>query len=211
MAGQYAPYEQALAELQATVADRLTVVPLDVSDMESVRNAAEATLRRHPVLDLVVNNAGILGNEGLDHTVNDGLDYESISEVFDVNSLGPLRVIQALLPALLDSDLKRLCFVSSEAGAITRSYRTAWYGYCMSKAALNMGVSILFNDLRRHGFTFRLYHPGWMRTFMSGTENTEAELTPAEAARKALAYFLDAEIDEDRLVMSDEKGHEWPW
>ena len=133
--------------------------------------------------------------------------------MIDVNALGPLRVVEAFLPLMDQGLLKRLCFVSSEAGSITRSYRDAWFGYCMSKAALNMGISILFNDLRQEGYSFRVYHPGWVRSYMGGEKNLEADLEPEEAAGFALGYFL-ADLspeDEDRLVMRDYQGNEWPW
>jgi hypothetical protein len=90
----------------------------------------------------------------------------------------------------------------------------------MSKAALNMGVKIMFNALRPEGYTFRLYHPGWMRSYMSGTKNPDADLEPEEAAVPALAYFLQdfgpdpqfpGRSGEDRLALRDWRGDEWPW
>ena len=81
----------------------------------------------------------------------------------------------------------------------------------MSKAALNMGISILFNSLKDRGFTFRVYHPGWMRTYMSGTKSLDATLEPAEAAGYALDYFINQAVDESHLVMRDWEGTEWPW
>jgi len=128
-----------------------------------------------------------------------------------VNALGALRVVEAFLPLVERSEMKRLCFVSSEAGSIERCRRTAWYSYCMSKAALNMAVKILFNDLRPQRYTFRLHHPGWMRTYMSGARNPNADMEPEEAAEKALALFLDVERDEDRLELVDYGGQAWPW
>jgi NAD(P)-dependent dehydrogenase (short-subunit alcohol dehydrogenase family) len=107
--------------------------------------------------------------------------------------------------------MKRLCFVSSEAGSISRAERTSWYSYCMSKAALNMGIKILFNHLRPEGYTFRVYHPGWMRSYMSGKKNLEAALEPEEAAAFAIPIFLGPREDEDRLVLVDYQGQEWPW
>jgi hypothetical protein len=81
----------------------------------------------------------------------------------------------------------------------------------MSKTALNMAVSMLFNRLRPEGYTFRLYHPGWMRSYMGGSKNTEADLEPEEAAVPAVTYFLRDRADEDRLILRDWQGHEWPW
>ncbi|TVQ28650.1 MAG: SDR family NAD(P)-dependent oxidoreductase [Spirochaetaceae bacterium] len=213
VAGRYNLQESALEALRrdGDHADRLTTVALDVSDSASVAEAARVTLADHPTIDLVVNNAAILGNRGLEHRIADGLDYDSIAETINVNSLGALRVVEALLPGVERSPMRRLCFVSSEAGSIARSHRPNWFGYSMSKCALNMAVSILFNDLRPRGYSFRVYHPGWMQTFMRGTPDTRATHTPQAAARLALEYFLDLEIDEDRLVMRDDRRDEWPW
>jgi NAD(P)-dependent dehydrogenase (short-subunit alcohol dehydrogenase family) len=209
--GPRVPIAQSIDSIDSSFDDRLLVVPLDVSDLRSVSSAAHEALERYPQIDLVINNAGVLGVEALDRRVSDGLDYESILRTQSVNALGPLRVVESLLPGLEDSSLKRLCFVSSEASSIAKCHRTAWYGYAMSKASLNMGVAILFNDLRPRGYSFRVYHPGWMRTFMSGFENRDATLSPEEAATHAIRYFLDAHVDEDRLVMRDYQGAEWPW
>jgi len=131
--------------------------------------------------------------------------------LYGVNALGALRVVEAFLPLTDRGTMKRLCFVSSEAGSIERCRRTSWFGYCLSKAALNMAIKILFNHLRPEGYTFRLYHPGWMRSYMGGHKNTQADLEPEEAAAKAVPIFLDARADEDHLVLIDYQGQEWPW
>ncbi len=81
----------------------------------------------------------------------------------------------------------------------------------MSKAALNMATRILYNHLRPEGYTFRVYHPGWIRSYIRGSKSTVGDLEPEEAAVPALDYFLRALNDEDRLVMRDWQGQEWPW
>jgi len=83
----------------------------------------------------------------------------------------------------------------------------------MSKTAMNSSVKLLFNLLRPQGYTFRLFHPGWMKTYMSGEKNTDAELEPEEVATSALAYFITPRHpqDEDTLVLRDWRGREWPW
>jgi NAD(P)-dependent dehydrogenase (short-subunit alcohol dehydrogenase family) len=107
--------------------------------------------------------------------------------------------------------MKRLCFVSSEAGSVGASKRSGWFGYCMSKAALNMAVKNLHNELFPQGYTFRLYHPGWMRSYMGGAKAEQGDLEPDEAAGYALPLFLNTRADESRLVLVDYKGREWPW
>jgi hypothetical protein len=69
----------------------------------------------------------------------------------------------------------------------------------------------MFNDLRPEGYTFRLYHPGWMRSYMMGKKSTNGDLEPEDSAAQAIPYFLDDRDDEDRLVMIDYEGREWPF
>lgn len=218
-AGSYLPDWPQLQELQARYPDLLVILPLDVSNDSSVLAAAAAVEERTRSLDLLINNAGVI-TERSEDSIRIPQDYDEMIRLYQVNALGPIRMSEAFLPLLERGELKRLCYVSSEAGSIGKAERTAWFGYCMSKAALNRGVRMLFDRLRPDGYTFRLYHPGWLRTYMSGTRNVEAELEPAESAAPALDYFLGSAlpwddkphaIDEDRLVMRDYQGREWPW
>ena len=209
-AGQYMPAWPELAELVARFPDRLTAIPLDVTSPGSVQAAADRLARLTPHLDLLINNAGV-GSPTSRRPIEEAQDYAEMHRMYDVNALGPLRVVGAFLPLVERSELKRLAFVSSEAGSINNSRRTTEYGYCMSKAALNMGVRILHNHLRPLGYSFRVYHPGWVRGYMSGVKNTRAELEPQEAAAPAVAYFTSHLADEDRLVLRDWRGREWPW
>lgn len=218
-AGQFLPDWPDLAALAAAHPDRLTPIPLDVADAGSVGAAAQRVAAHTDRLDILVNNAGI--NPGaFQQTIREGVDFALMQTVYAVNSIGPLRMTEAFLPLMGGDGMKRLCYVSSEAGSIGRSHRNGWYGYCMSKAALNMGVSILFNDLRPDGFTFRLYHPGWIRSYMRGVKSAVGDMEPEEAAIPALTFFLsgidgelaaDPPYDEDCLALRDWQGREWPW
>jgi NAD(P)-dependent dehydrogenase (short-subunit alcohol dehydrogenase family) len=218
-AGQYMSAWPELGELAARHPDALRLVPLDVGDTDSVSAAAQRVAGQAEHVDLLINNAGV-NSATSTREIPEPQDYDEMLRLYNINALGPLRVVEALLPLLERGQLKRLCFVSSEAGSINRAQRTAWFGYCSSKAALNMAVRMLFNKLRPQGYTFRLYHPGWMRTYMSGAKNAQAELEPEEAAVPALAYFMrerghdphvPARSDEERLVLRDWQGVEWPW
>ena len=210
-AGQYMPAWPALTSLAQQYPDQVFPIPIDVADLASVQAAALQVSQMVDRVDLLVNNAGVISSATNERKIRDGQDYEEIRRVFEVNALGPIRVVESFLSLVELSQLNRLCFVSSEAGSIGKSYRTAWYGYDMSKASLNMAVKTMFNELRPQGFTFRLYHPGWIRSYMSGTKNTAAALEPEEAAAYALAYFLGEVEDENTLVLRDYQGHVWPW
>ena len=209
-AGQYLPDWPELGQLKAQYPDLLHLVPLDVGSIESARAAAEAVAGLTDRLDVIINNAGVASRTSR-IPITEPQDYDEMHRLYNVNALGPLRVVEAFLPLTRSSEMKRLCFVSSEAGSIGQAQRTAWYAYCMSKAALNMGVRLMFNHLRPDGYTFRLYHPGWVRSYMGGKKNPEADLEPEVAAAYALPFFLDARADEDRLVLRDYLGREWPF
>jgi NAD(P)-dependent dehydrogenase (short-subunit alcohol dehydrogenase family) len=210
-AGQYMPAWPELAALAKQNPRSLHIIPLDVTSPDSIRGAAESVEQVAGSLDMLINNAGVF-SASVFRSIREPQDYAEMQRLYDVNTLGPLRVVEAFLPLLDRGGLKRLCFVSSEAGSIGASDRTAWYGYCMSKAALNMGVRILFNHLRPEGYTFRLYHPGWVRSYMHGDKkNMEATLEPAEAAAQAVPFFLDPLTDEDHLALIDNEGNEWEW
>jgi len=210
LAGQYMPAWNELTDLREEYSQTLHVVPLNVSSIESVRAAAETVKKHTDHLDVLINNAGV-NSETIYPTIREPQDYDEMHRLYDVNALGALRMVETFLPLLEQGQTKRLCFVSSEAGSITWSERTSWFGYCMSKAALNMGVKILFNDLHPAGYTFRVYHPGWVRSYMHGEKNMQATLEPEEAATYAIPYFLNNQEDENRLAMVDYEGKEWQW
>ncbi len=209
-AGQYMPDWPDLDTLAEQYPERLVIVPLDVRSVASASAAAKAVSEHTDRLDLLINNAGVASPTSR-REIHEPQDYDEMHRLYDINALGALRVVEAFLPLVDRGTMKRLCFVSSEAGSIERCRRTSWFGYCASKAALNMAVKILFNHLRPEGYTFRLYHPGWMRTYMGGTRNDQADMEPEEAAAQAIPFFLDPLADEDRLALTDHQGQEWPW
>jgi NAD(P)-dependent dehydrogenase (short-subunit alcohol dehydrogenase family) len=174
--------------------------------------AAQAASSLVDRLDLLISNAGV-NSPTSPRSIRERPDYAEMQRLYDVNALGALRVVEAFLPLIDRSALRRLCFVSSEAGSIGAAERTSWYGYCMSKAALNMATRLLFNQLRPEGYTFRVYHPGWVRSYIRGgdTKNDAADLEPDEAAAPALDYFLQQRDDEDQLALHDWQGRNWPW
>jgi NAD(P)-dependent dehydrogenase (short-subunit alcohol dehydrogenase family) len=206
-AGQYMPDWPELAALADRYPGSLHLIPLDVGSTTSVQEAAQTVSSITDCVDLLISNAGI----GSGHAeLGTGLDFAAMQRAYNVNALGGIRVVEACLP-LMDQGMRRLGFVSSEAGSISVAHRQGGFGYGMSKSALNMAVRIMFNHLRPEGYTFRLYHPGWMRSYMSGKKGTHADMEPEEAAAKAIPFFIADREDEDRLVLTDYQGLEWPF
>lgn len=198
--GQFMPEWPQLAELQAEYPDRLYLVPLDVGNTKSVEEAVRITLEHCETLDILVNCAGIGGRAGND----------ALFDTINVNAIGALRMTELFLPHM-EGGMKRLCFVSSEAGSIGVAHREGFSAYPTSKTVLNMGVKLMFNELRPKGYTFRLYHPGWVRSYMQGKKSTMGKYEPEETAAAAYEQFTSLREWEDALVMTDLKGEAWPF
>ena len=118
------------------------------------------------------------------------------------------------LPLLDKGQMKRLCFISSEVSCITlmKTSRSSEFPYPMSKSSLNMCVRLMHNQLYPQGYTFRLYHPGWMKRVMpDNSRSQEALYDPDYTACHAAKYFETPLRDEQRLVMFDFLSQEWPY
>ncbi len=158
-----------LAGLQVEV-----VEGVDVTDDAAVARFADTLGDRG--IDLLINNAGILASESLNH-----LDFDSIRRQLEVNALGPLRVTAALRPNLGRGS--KVALITSRMGSIEDNSSGGSYGYRMSKAALNMAGRSLARDLEGAGVAVIILHPGFVRTRMTGGQGN---LDPSESARGLL-------------------------
>lgn len=207
-AGQFLPEWGELAALQREFGEKLVLLPLDVSGLQSVRQAREQVEQHTGSLDILVNNAGISGGAG-DISALERLDRGTT--IFSTNSLGPLRMVNEFLPLLERGSDRLLCFVSSESGSVSVCHRTDGFLYPMSKTALNMAVKLLFEELNPKGYRFRLFHPGWVRSYMSGQKNTVGKFEPEESAASAYRYFTEPLRNENVLRLVDNEGAAWPF
>ncbi len=146
----------------------VTVVKgVDVSNPDALADSLKPLLNTK--IDLLINNAGVLGREGIEDWDPNTIDYQ-----FRVNALGPLLVTQTLLPALATN--AKIAMITSRMGSMEDNTSGGYYGYRMSKAALNaVGVS-LANDLKPKGIAVGLFHPGFVQTDMvNGNGDIDAD------------------------------------
>ncbi|MBT3275450.1 MAG: SDR family NAD(P)-dependent oxidoreductase [Spirochaetales bacterium] len=158
--------------------ENLEVLPLDVSSAASVETALRTIKQRTDSLDIVINNAGI--NHANHNRPLEEIDIEEIPEIFQVNSLGPLRIVGAFLPLLRNGQSKLIINISSEDVRVEDCDHKDRIGYYMSKTALNIQSRILQNQLAEDGIKVLAINPGWMQTAMGGTG---AQVPPVESAR----------------------------
>lgn len=186
------------------VSDGLTLVGLDVVDEASVARAAKLVAERTRRLDVLINNAAV--NPKADAAPLGELDFESIRLAYEINAVGPLRVTQAFVSLLERGEQPIVVNVSSEAGSLEHSWRDRGFGYCMSKAALNMQTTMLHRALQPKGINVISLHPGWMRTDMGGPD---ALLDPAESADGIYRVITSADASVPRFIQHD--GKPFPW
>jgi NAD(P)-dependent dehydrogenase (short-subunit alcohol dehydrogenase family) len=110
-------------------------------------------------VDLLINNAGLLQDEQLGN-----IDYDSIREQFEINTLAPLRVTESLLPNMIEGS--KIINITSRMGSIADNDSGGRYGYRASKAALNAIGKSLAEDLKVRGIAVAQVHPGWVSTRM---------------------------------------------
>ncbi len=201
-AGKFLDYWKELDELKKQFPETVELIPLNVGSTQSVQEAAKTVSQKTDTVDVLVNCAGISRGEG----------EEAFRQIVNVNAVGAMRMVEAFLP-LMQKGEKRLCFVSSEAGSITVAHRKGEAPYYpMSKSALNMAVKLMFNELRPKGYSFRLYHPGWVNSYMGGdVKSTRGKYEPEQAAMPAFKQFTGHRDWEDALVMTDVENQAWPF
>lgn len=150
-------------------------------------------------LDVIINNAGILRGDSFG-----SLNYEEMLEQYSINTLGPLRVTEALVDNLKQGS--KLAIVSSRVGSIEDNGSGGYYGYRASKTAVNqIGTNLKF-ELAPRGIAVVLLHPGLVATEMTGGQG----VTPADAAR-GLIERIDAISLENSGSFWHAEGYELPW
>ncbi len=161
------------SDLQALAKEaggRLSIGQIDISDEASIKRAAANV---GPV-DVLINNAGIIGGE--DQAL-ETVDIDAWMNAFKVMAIGPFLVTRAFLPGLKQAKGK-VVFISSQLAATAWPYG-GYYSYSSAKAAGNRVVHSLALDLKDDGVTLISVHPGYVQTDMGGPN---AEIRPEDSA-----------------------------
>ncbi len=176
--------------------ENLFWIQCDVTDNDSIDKAFEEVSAKTKRLTLLINNAGVNKDtipEGSKDLVSklDGLDRKALLNMFNLNSVSPMIIVQKFLPLLTDTP-SFIINVSSAAGAFDqgRQGSTANYGYRGTKAALNMMTACSLRDLPQNIKTFAI-HPGGIKTDM----NPDGVGDALERAKSTIA-FVDNWKDE---------------
>jgi len=175
--------EAAAAELVAEGLEPV-VVELDVTDDESVQAAIERIVHLFGSVDILVNNAGLLvgSTEGAAGSSVQSVSIDEVRSTFEANTVGPLRMIQAVLPHMIESGYGRIVNISSDLGQLAEM-GGGFTAYRLSKTALNALTRTAAGDLGQGNIKINSMSPGWVKTEMGGPN---ALRTVEEAAETAI-------------------------
>ena len=172
---------------------------IDISDESSIQSLVKKLSDK--TIDVLINNAGIYRQSNLSE-----LNIDGIREQFEVNTIGPLRLTQALLPNLKRGS--KIAIMTSRMGSIEDNTSGGTYGYRMSKTAVSMTGKSLSQDLKDRGIAVAILHPGLVSTGM--TNFTDSGITPAESVEGLLAR-IDALTLDDTGTFWHSNGEVLPW
>lgn len=151
-------------------------------------------------INLLINNAGILRNEALGN-----INFDSLRQQFEVNTLGPLRTVEALKDNLTAEG--KIVMITSRMGSVADNTSGGRYGYRMSKAALNIASVSIAQDLAPKGISVAIIHPGLVGTDMIGGHG---DITPDQAAER-IAQRIEELTPENSGSFWHSNGERLPW
>ncbi|MCK0119749.1 SDR family NAD(P)-dependent oxidoreductase [Loktanella sp. F6476L] len=162
-------------------------IALELSDPAAVADQ----LGELPQIDVLINNAGIIGPQS-DQQSPLSMDWDGMRETFAINSIAPLAVAQSALPTLRKSEQPRILTISSQMASFATP-KSNQIAYRASKAAVNKVMQGLAVELEPEGIPVVVINPGWVRTDMGGAG---ADEDPNDVAQGILAIM-------ERLTIED--------
>jgi NAD(P)-dependent dehydrogenase (short-subunit alcohol dehydrogenase family) len=157
--------ERAVEELSDGGRLSLQAEQLDVADQNSVERVGQRLEGEPRRLDVLVNNAGVMGEIATNAST---APLDDAHRTMETNLFGAWRLAQAMLPLLRRSEHGRIVNVSSGAGQLS-DMNGGYPGYRISKTALNALTRILSNEESGNGLLVNSMCPGWVRTDMGGS------------------------------------------
>jgi len=180
---------EAAAQLKSEGIDA-EYIPIDVTDLKSIKNAASLVTKNYGKLDILVNNAVFFNRENQSPST---IAPDLLHNYLNTNFVGPVWVSQAFLPLLRKSSAGRIVNMSTSIGSMAtmgdsvntnpKIAKATPLGYSASKAALNMFTVLLAKELKETNIKVNSADPGLTQTDMGG-EN--ATYTVEEGAKPAV-------------------------
>ena len=198
--------------LQALAAEEpgIVIEALDVTDFSQIDALAEKY--RGVPIDILINNAGILG--GNDRQKFGNFDYTAFDEVMAVNTRGPIKMVESFIDQVALSDQKKIMNISSAVGSITMTFSGQNF-YRASKAALNMSMRTISKTLKRSDrpghkeVIIGLINPGVVDTDFA--KNVPIPMIQADESAAAVISVIDNYTLKQTGSFMSYNGKPLPW
>ncbi len=193
---------QELDGVRSDHGEQVSIHRLDVTNSEPIK--ALATSVEDTPIDILLNNAGIYGQR--DDSLGN-IDEDKWLETFRVNTIAPIKVMEAFIDVVAASKRKVFATITSKMGSIADNTSGGSYVYRSSKAALNAAMKSAANDVKGRGISVVVIHPGWVRTDMGGPSG----LLSVEQSAKSIRELLGRVSIEDTGKFFNYDGTVIPW
>jgi NAD(P)-dependent dehydrogenase (short-subunit alcohol dehydrogenase family) len=190
---------------------QLEIAALDVTDHVAIDALAEKMRGR--AIDVLLNSAGTMGAgnfaaQGVSFGKFGTSDFSDWAQTFRINTIGPMKMAEAFVTHVAQSEQKKIVSLTSILGSIAKNTIGGLYAYRASKAALNAVMHSMAIDLgRKYQIIAIPIHPGWVRTDMGGPR-ADIDATTSVSGMRAVIAGLDL-AKAGRYWMYN--GEELPW
>ncbi len=193
---------QELDGVRSDHGEQVSIHRLDVTNSEPIK--ALVTSMEDTPIDILLNNAGIYGQR--DASLGN-IDEDKWLETFRVNTIAPIKVMDAFIDVVAASKRKVFASITSKMGSVADNTSGGSYVYRSSKAALNAAMKSAANDVKGRGISVVVIHPGWVRTDMGGPSG----LLSVEQSAKSIRELLGRVSIEDTGKFFNYDGTVIPW
>lgn len=175
---------------------------MDILSQETILNAAKEVSKIVDSLDILVLNIDF--TEPDETTASGRHDYDALIKAYQTDTIGTMLITNAFLPLMEKGELKRICYLTTKQASNNCCKDTKDYASHITKAAINMQSSLLFNQLHPLGYTFRM---------MCVDDNGNADAFTVDYFIRNRCYeeWDPKHSDENRFVLRDAYGCEMPW
>ena len=198
-------YAACLADGAQVEGRNVAIIPkIDVTSDAAVARLSEALTKGNVKVDVLVNVAGVLGLDELGK-----IDFADVRRQIEINTIGPLRVVQALLPHLGAG--AKVGVITSRVGSLGDNSSGGMYAYRLSKCAANMLALNLHHDLSKRGVAVLALHPGMVATDLTKDYPGSFNYIQPEEAAAGLIKNLDALTLQTSGRFQHANGDYLPW
>lgn len=201
---------EAAKELQIIAAeqDNVVIEQLDVTDHEQIESLAEK-YKDQPI-DILLSNAALTPRYKSAFKKIKGVDFDIARSSFEINVLGPLKLIQSFMPNVEKSQGKKIIALSSKVGSFSERPKIPFmYSYSISKAALNSLLYSLSFESKRKNIVVVAISPGMVNTTpgmkLPGAIETEESVT------KMMQVIDDLTMADNGHFIDYEDGRQLAW